>query len=51
MNDPSCHYTCFTCTGPGYNECETCNSEKNREISGTECTCMIGYFDFGELKC
>jgi hypothetical protein len=35
-----CDVTCATCNGLGPNLCFTCDSTKNRILSGTTCLCI-----------
>lgn len=36
-----CHLNCKTCSGPGDNECLSCDN--NNKI-GNSCSCVIGYY-------
>jgi proprotein convertase subtilisin/kexin type 5 len=40
-----CWTTCVTCNGPSDNNCLTCDTAKNRELSvDKKCVCKAGYF-------
>jgi hypothetical protein len=44
-----CHPTCATCTGPGSNECTTCNSNAVL-VSQMTCYCIRGYYFDGTIS-
>ena len=35
----------MTCSGDEYNECLSCDANKNRTLIGNECLCDTGYYD------
>ena len=45
-----CDYTCLTCDAGTGSDCQSCDSAYNRTISGTQCTCDVGYYNINNVK-
>ncbi|CAD8046285.1 unnamed protein product [Paramecium sonneborni] len=49
---PKCHYSCSTCTGPQLNQCLSCTTASNRQLSfDFKCICKPGYLDINVNSC
>ncbi|CAD8126996.1 unnamed protein product [Paramecium sonneborni] len=49
---PRCHYSCSTCTGPQLNQCLSCTTSSNRQLSfDFKCICKHGYLDLSVSSC
>lgn len=47
-----CHFSCLTgkCTAGTADACSECNAAKHREIAGSTCNCMGGYFEVADTE-
>ncbi|CAK78654.1 unnamed protein product (macronuclear) [Paramecium tetraurelia] len=49
---PKCHYSCSTCIGPQSNQCLSCTTSSNRQLSfDFKCICKLGYLDLSLSTC
>ncbi|CAD8135526.1 unnamed protein product [Paramecium octaurelia] len=49
---PKCHYSCSTCIGPQSNQCLSCTTSSNRQLSfDFKCICKLGYLDLNLSSC
>ncbi|CAD8044006.1 unnamed protein product [Paramecium primaurelia] len=49
---PKCHYSCSTCSGPQLNQCLSCTTSSNRQLSyDLKCICKLGYLDVNLSSC
>ncbi|CAK72636.1 unnamed protein product (macronuclear) [Paramecium tetraurelia] len=49
---PKCYLTCATCFGPNKNECLTCSTTSNRQLTKDNiCICKSGYLDTNLTTC
>ena len=48
-----CHHSCLTCTGPGEDQCLTCDTNQDRRyFNSGHCPCNPGFYDDGvNSKC
>jgi hypothetical protein len=46
-----CHYRCLTCGTDDPTICLSCNSSRQRYLSGDACLCNPGYYEAGRFDC